>query len=285
MNAGHGPEARDAQHLVVALDVAADDRLGVGGNPADAAQRVSGRRASVLIAQGRGNLWDRRHRRLFHRRQREDGLAADFGKRILQFLRQCGHGVLGGRAHIPQHEARPVRRLIVLQGHDQAGHGLGARLGNRIEDANLHPRVRILEQFDAQGYGDLRPRVNMQHCLDDLTADRFIGVLDQFRQGGNGRLCRRTDLAHAQTAWARTVAEPSFNSSTSGATASAAFSPRAPNSLIACNCTALSADFKLPMSVATESSAACAARPPNARNAPIAPNKTNLRVFMLTLSS
>ena len=59
----------------------------------------------------------------------------------------------------------------------------------------LHPRVRILQEFDAQRHGDLRAGVNVQHGPDCLPADRFVGVLHQLRQGGDGRLRRRTDLA------------------------------------------------------------------------------------------
>ena len=92
---------------------------------------------AVLVVRGRSNLCHRRLCRVFHGRQRQDRFAADLGTRILQFLDQRRHGVLGRGSNLAQHEARPVGRLLVAQGIDQPRHGLGT--GSAIA---LRTRIR-----------------------------------------------------------------------------------------------------------------------------------------------
>ena len=151
-----------------------------------------------LVAQGRGDLLNHRDRRVFHRRQRENGLPADLRPGILlQFLSQRGHGCRGSGPDLAQRQTRPivVGRAVVLQGLDQPRHGLGAGLGDRVENAEPDARVRIFQELDAQRHGDLRSRADVHHRLDRLAADRLVGVLQQVDQGGNGRLGRRADRA------------------------------------------------------------------------------------------
>ena len=122
--------------LIVALGVGADGGFGTAGIwPSSPRTKVAGG-AGVFVAQGGGDLGNGRNRRLVHGPQGEDHLAADLRPRVLEPLDQCGNRILGGRPDLPQYEARPVGRLVVLQGFDQPGHGLRARFGDRVEDAN-----------------------------------------------------------------------------------------------------------------------------------------------------
>ena len=174
------------------------------------------------------------------------------GRGSFSFSDQRRHGVLGRRSDLPQHQARPVGRLFVLQGFDQAGHGLGAGFGNRVQDAHPHARVGILQQLDTQRHGDLRAGANGHHGLDDLPADRFVGVFHQLRQGGNGRFRRRADLAQRPGGVGPHLRRVVFQQFHQRGNGLGGLRAAAPNWSIACSRTDSSDDFRLPISAATE---------------------------------
>ncbi len=123
------------------------------------------------------------------------GLAADLRPGVLQFSRQGGDRLLGLRPDVPQHDAGPIGGLVVLQGFDQGGHGLRARLGHGLEDPHPHARIGIVHELHEQRHGHLGSRPDVGQRPDGLAADGHVGVAQQVDQAGGGRLGRRADLA------------------------------------------------------------------------------------------
>ena len=198
MDPGQGPQARRAQHLVVALGVGADRRFGVLGNLPQFAEHERGGRAGVLIAQQGRNLRHGRRGGLAERAQREHGLAANLRLLVLQLLGNRRNRVFGRGANIAEDDQGPKGGLVVLQGFDQPGHGLDAAFRDGVQNPPADGRIGILQQLGADRDHHFRAGVNGPDGPHGGAANGLVGVFQQLGQGRHGILGGGADRPQGQ---------------------------------------------------------------------------------------
>ena len=153
----------------------------------------------MLIAQQGGNLRHGRRCGLAKRAQGEHGLAANLRLLVLQLLGDRRNRVFGRGANVAEDDQGPVGGLVVLQGLDQAGHGLDAAFRNGVQNPPADGRIGILQQLDADGESSLSGRGEWPRWpATAVRRTRLVGVFQQLGQGRHGILGGGADRPQGQ---------------------------------------------------------------------------------------